>query len=770
MDKSKFVTKGAHRPYKTDANTTWQDVTNANLREVVQQDRSMRFWIPFEFDPKLNLEKNGPDCIRGALAFVKETFGIDPDARLDYVDGSDPVTVRHVCFYDCFVQGMEDYRRIMWHLENELEKRTDPALRVLRYTKEGLLEKWIIPFENLPTIVDLPSEEHFLLHTVPDHAEMMDVDAEWTRKIKESTLETGPCRVQINLDKVFNFVRQVMPLPAPALGCTPLFAKQTNKLVPRAVRIALAAGAPCPGRVDHGGLAWTFLDIYGEDLRAEHVCAFCAKSRPLKISGESKGQFCFLKKFWGWDAWIDALNSRYTFISDGTIRERILDDSGAIQMHTRTPKNVNDFLEGHKFVVWEEGGGKKDVPPHCKLKEIFPIWRKSLDRPQCDEVIFNPERSPGRRNGFLNTYEGLATLPKAPASGKLEDAAPKFRAHLRIVICGNDPVAFEYLELCLAQLVRYPGKKLGICIVLKGKQGAGKNTFLDVIRSFFGRHGIELTNARHMTGNFNAHLKDKIVIVLNEAVWGGDKQAEGTLKAAITENFMVLEQKGIDAKEGKNFWTLFISSNEKWCIPASDESVRRFVMLPVSDCRMGDKAYFMDLRSAIEGGEDREYLWYLLNRPCEHPNAWKPSLNMPPRTPALIDQMLQDRNNCLLRFLIEQLKEYGEWKYYEHTFISADVPIKVKGSIVMSALKGTNSDLDRLISSPHQLTKLLKDYLGEDCFDNRSRMDETHCYEFASAKMIKKRLEEYLHVRGLFEEERDATAPRNANKRRKETN
>ncbi len=491
---------------------------------------------------------------------------------------------------------------------------------------------------------------------------------------------------------------------------------------------------------------------------------------------ECKTTHAFLAHFWALQLCIEALNRVYTQLPDGKITERTMDSAGMLLFVVRKEADFKSYLKGHMYVVWSKVPPKKKPRKDAEqepsdgaweLQDVAKEWLRSLDRAQCHGATFDPERPPGRNNGFLNMYEGWGIEPKAPASGKLEDAAPLLRDHIRNIICGGDEAHLVFLENCLSQLVRWPWRKLGLVFVLKARQGAGKNTLLDVLRIIFGRHGMELTNARHITGNFNDHLRTRICIILNEAVWGGDKQSEGVLKAAITESTTVFEPKGVDAHEGRNFWTFFISSNEKWCIPATADG-RRYFMLAVSNERIGNAAYFTALHKAIEAGEDREYMWYLLNRICPHPDTWKPCHNMPARTPAYVEQMLQDRSNSLLRFLCEQLRESGEWIW--PTFASTPIiqkgkHTKVAGSHVLAALKDASQNdpaLRAQLGQQAALTDFFKSNLGDNCFNNRARFLQAErppghtgsdwCYEFASAEEIMTHLSvTVLQVHGVFE-------------------
>ena len=49
-----------------------------------------------------------------------------------------------------------------------------------------------------------------------------------------------------------------------------------------------------------------------------------------------------------------------------------------------------------------------------------------------------------------------------------------------------------------------------------------------------------------MTGQFNAHMASCLLLQADEAVWAGDKAAEGRLKGLITSPIQQIEAKGVD--------------------------------------------------------------------------------------------------------------------------------------------------------------------------------------------------------------------------------
>jgi phage/plasmid-associated DNA primase len=155
-----------------------------------------------------------------------------------------------------------------------------------------------------------------------------------------------------------------------------------------------------------------------------------------------------------------------------------------------------------------------------------------------------------------------------------------------------------------------------------------------MLMRIFKNHAVHVTDSRHLTGNFNAHLLDALFVFADEAFWAGDKQGEGTLKRLITEATITIEPKGLDSFQMPNRLKILMASNASWVAPVTADE-RRFLVLDVTDKRKGDRAYFTALAAAINGDELAAFLDYLLGLPLaefDHRN--------PPHTAALNRQKL----------------------------------------------------------------------------------------------------------------------------------
>ncbi|MBK18787.1 MAG: hypothetical protein CMM52_08110 [Rhodospirillaceae bacterium] len=249
-------------------------------------------------------------------------------------------------------------------------------------------------------------------------------------------------------------------------------------------------------------------------------------------------------------------------------------------------------------------------------------WLANPGRRQFDGVVFAPGKD---TPGYLNLDRGFAVEPR-------HGDCSLFLDHVRNNICRCDEDLSDYLLAWMADCVQNRSRRPGISVVLRGRQGTGKGVLCSQFGALFGRHFIQVTQAGHLTGNFNSHLKDKLLVHADEAFWAGDKKAEGVLKALITEDTIQIEMKGQDVVPFRNHIRLIVSSNNEWVVPAGNEE-RRFFILDVSEARMQDRAYFGSIVAQMNSGGREALLQYLLDYDLSATDV-----GSPPKTNALMDQ------------------------------------------------------------------------------------------------------------------------------------
>lgn len=220
------------------------------------------------------------------------------------------------------------------------------------------------------------------------------------------------------------------------------------------------------------------------------------------------------------------------------------------------------------------------------------IWLESPYRRTYDKIVFNP-KIVGHYDKNYNIWKGFAIGPK------IGDCI-LFWEHVKDIICNGHEVHYNYTRKWLAHLIQYPWK-IGTALVLRGKQGTGKGTFVETIGKLFGPHYAPLASLDKILGRFNAHLQNSILIFADEAIWGGNKKEVGLLKSLITEPRLFIEGKGKDGYWIDNYKHLIVSSNEDWAVHL-DPDDRRFFVLNVSDKRKEDLPYFDKIYKQLENG------------------------------------------------------------------------------------------------------------------------------------------------------------------------
>lgn len=246
--------------------------------------------------------------------------------------------------------------------------------------------------------------------------------------------------------------------------------------------------------------------------------------------------------------------------------------------------------------------------------DVGEFWLRHRSRRQCDGIVFMPG---GDVPNYYNLWMGWGVSPK-PGN------CDRFVEFVSEVICDGDSERFAYVWGWMAHLFQRPQELPQTALVLRGAQGIGKNRFAEALGRLVGAHFLQLNTIQQVVGRFSGHLADALLVFANEAIWGGDKSAEGALKAMITDPYSAIEAKGKDIRSCANYKRLIAASNEDWVVPRG-KGDRRFVILDVSDRHKEDRAYFKALHDELRAGGYRALMHELMSSPLE---GWHPA-NIP---------------------------------------------------------------------------------------------------------------------------------------------
>ena len=240
----------------------------------------------------------------------------------------------------------------------------------------------------------------------------------------------------------------------------------------------------------------------------------------------------------------------------------------------------------------------------------------------------------------------------------MKDALSAFKEHLFENVCNADESLATWLTGYFAHLLQRPWEKALTAIVFKGRKGVGKNSLLECVGPILGDCYMVTSDRNKLTGRFNSFLENKLLFVLDEAYWSGDKSVEGRLKGLITGKRHSIERKGHDSYEVDNLTRIAVISNEDWVVPATEDE-RRYAVFTVGEKRFQDISFFKTLNDNLLNGGYRYILTELLNFDLSAVNV-----NAAPKTEGLSEQILESLGrieqfwlDCLTDGKIHELTE-----------------------------------------------------------------------------------------------------------------
>jgi phage/plasmid-associated DNA primase len=295
--------------------------------------------------------------------------------------------------------------------------------------------------------------------------------------------------------------------------------------------------------------------------------------------------------------------------------------------------------------------------------QLAAAWLASPKRREYQGIIFEPQI---KNDKFYNLFKGFDHEP-------IQGDWSLFKKHIFENICCKNMINFEWLLAWMSRMVQDPGgKKPGTSVVLRGERGTGKSIFVEIFGKVFGHHFFPITNSKQVTGRFNAHLKDCILLYMDEAWFAGDRSSEGVLKGLITSDKHMIELKGKDAFVVSNHVNCIISSNSSWVIPVGNKE-RRFFVLDVGNDHIQDHPYFekIDQQMNEEGGIEA------MLHDLMAIDISKFNLREAPKTSGLSDQLIQNFSS-FDQFWFEKLISNAEIGEYDMESNSENMILKSK--------------------------------------------------------------------------------------------
>jgi hypothetical protein len=217
--------------------------------------------------------------------------------------------------------------------------------------------------------------------------------------------------------------------------------------------------------------------------------------------------------------------------------------------------------------------------------------------PKAHDACFRPELEPGavieeEGRTVVNTYKPIVTecRPGDPS---------RFLRHLALMLPDRSDQAI--LLAYMAALVQNPGVKFQWCPLIQGMEGNGKSLLIRVLAFAVGHRYSHMPNAKDIDNKFNAWIRNKLFIGVEE-IYTADRQDKiDALKPLITNDRVDIQGKGDNQVTGDNRANFLMCSNHKDAVRKT-LSDRRYCVFYTAQQEPGDiqaagmhSDYFPDL-------------------------------------------------------------------------------------------------------------------------------------------------------------------------------
>jgi len=256
---------------------------------------------------------------------------------------------------------------------------------------------------------------------------------------------------------------------------------------------------------------------------------------------------------------------------------------------------------------------------------IANAWLAWHDRRQyLGGLVFKPGEQ--ARADEYNLWAGWGVEPSKEGSCDL------FLQHIRDVVCSCNEDDTDWVLDWLAHIFQCPQEKPETVLALQGVPGAGKSIVGKVLKKLLGDTLLATAEANQVTGRFNGHLANCLLLQAEEAFWYRDHHAERLLKNLVTGEYLPIERKGVDVVQMRNFTRLLLTTNKDAVWPTSIDD-RRLAIFRVASTHARDRKYFGAMLDQLEDGGYQRLLDFFLSRRIDGDRLFNP-----PRTAALEEQ------------------------------------------------------------------------------------------------------------------------------------
>ena len=322
--------------------------------------------------------------------------------------------------------------------------------------------------------------------------------------------------------------------------------------------------------------------------------------------------------------------------------------------------NSTDFSILTKPYIYEDLENGKLVK-----KSILNRWVADKTKRSYKSLDFIPSNTI-YNSEIYNTFQGFDYDTTNQQYNYNKKVVSDFQNHIGLLTDYHQE-SINYINNYIAHIVQKTTENPEVCLLFKSHQGFGKDLLVNFIEKMLGVQYVYRTaETDDVFGNFNAVIKDKIILQLNELEGKAGFANKEKLKNLITEAKTKINEKNVKTYTQTNYLRIIICSNNLTPveIPFDD---RRFCVFQSTQCKPS-YTYFEKLFGYLKN-KDAIYTLY-----DYYKNVDISDFELKTKRPKTkcYDDMRQDNMNQLYKYVNDMFidEEYknefdGEYKIHK---------------------------------------------------------------------------------------------------------
>lgn len=376
----------------------------------------------------------------------------------------------------------------------------------------------------------------------------------------------------------------------------------------------------------------------------------------------------------------------------------------------------------------------EDTP---RRERFIKLWMDDPSIRSYDRIVFRPtlEKNNPRLFNMFQGFEVERRCQRLCYDKTLGARGLEFLQHHLRILSGNDEreKVYQYLVKFIAHLIQKPEHKLGVAIVMKSKQGAGKGCIWDYIGNCLLGSRVFLTTSRpsDIFGDFNALLMNRLLVMYDETSGKDTFMNADELKNKITSGTVSIQEKYKEKQADIPDYSRWIFLSNNLTPVKKEEGDRRYMCIRCSDEKVRDTGYFDTMDKLVDFRNKN-------TSPCLHTlwafYTWLQSIDLSCFDP-INDRPDTDFNRSMLLYNTPRILSFLYQFSTEHREGVVKVPLE-NGLYTQYREWFRRFENDRP-ESCSRFSTLLNDYLeGKECgFIKKTRPRGVNTIQYCRADM-----------------------------------